>query len=427
MKHIYKIRLLISIIVFILAVPGMFGVFYSIKLFDFQLLPVFQRVVVDFSIAALVILIALVGITFWCGRVYCSLICPFGIFQELCGAVLKVRMNKNYCEKQVNLPFKYFVGAILWGILLGGSVLAFRYVDPYTLFGSLVSGDKIGVVAVIIIAIALMLKDRVFCTNFCPVGLILGLISKVSLNKIYISDVCVSCGQCEKNCPSGCIDSKNRTVDNEMCVKCLKCLEVCPKSGIKYGIKPKSEVKFNPKRRDFIIAASALALFGGMIKAGIEIKDKVVEKIKDVILPPGAGDKERFLNKCLNCNLCIENCPNKIIQKADKEYGAVHLDYSKAPCKFDCNRCSEICPSGAIKRIGLEEKQHTRIAMAMINSDKCNECGLCVEACPVHAIIKENGQLPVLNALKCIGCGACKSACHFDVIEVFPIKEQKML
>ena len=182
MKHIYKIRLLISIVVFILAVLGMFGVFYSIKLFDFQLLPVFQRVVVDFSIAALVILIALVSITFLCGRVYCSLICPLGIFQELCGAVLKVRMNKNHCEKQVNLPFKYFVGAIAWGILFGGGVLAFRYVDPYTLFGALVSGNNIGIIAVIIIAIALMLKDRVFCTNFCPVGLILGLISKVSLS-----------------------------------------------------------------------------------------------------------------------------------------------------------------------------------------------------------------------------------------------------
>ena len=151
------------------------------------------------------------------------------------------------------------------------------------------------------------------------------------------------------------------------------------------------------------------------------------KKIKDVILPPGAESKERFINKCLNCNLCVEHCPNKIIKKADKDFGAVHLDYSDSHCKFDCAKCGEVCPSGAIKRLSLEDKQHTRIGMAMIDENKCNQCGVCADTCPVHAIIKENGKPPILNALKCIGCGACKDACHFGAIEVFPIKEQKLL
>lgn len=426
MKHLYKIRVITSLIVFAIAVLGMLGIFYPAKIFDLQFLPVVQRVIVDFSVVALVVLIFLVGVTLIFGRVYCSLICPFGILQELIGFV-KGKVKKNHSGRQINFPLKYFVAAIVWGILLGGSAVAIRYIEPYTLFGSALSGTILGLAAVVIILTAVILKDRIFCTNFCPVGVLLGLLSKVSLNKIYISDICVACGQCEKNCPSGCIDVKNKTVDNETCIKCLKCIDICPKSGIKYGIKPKGEVKFNPKRRDLIIAVSALAVFGGMIKAGIEIKDKIVEKIKDVILPPGAVDKERFLNKCLNCNLCVENCPNRIIKKADSEYGAVHLDYSNSPCKFDCHKCSVVCPSGAIKRIGLEEKQRTRIAMAMINEDKCAECGLCVEACPVHAIIKENGKVPILNAMKCIGCGACKHACHFGAIEVFPIKEQKTI
>ena len=285
----------------------------------------------------------------------------------------------------------------------------------------------LGISAAFIIMCLVLIKDRIFCTNICPVGTILGLISKVAPNKIYISDVCVSCGQCERNCPSGCINSQEKMVNNETCIKCLKCIEICPKGGIKYGIEPKKEKKFSLKRRQLIIAGTVIALFGSMIKTGTILKDKIVEKIKDVILPPGSGDKERFLNTCLNCNLCVENCPNKIIVKADDEYGAVHIDNTKGLCKFDCKKCSEVCPSGAIKRLSLEDKQKTRIAMAMIKDDKCVKCGRCVEACPVHAIIKENGQLPVLNALKCIGCGACKSACHFDAIEVFPIKEQKML
>ena len=415
-------------VIFTLALLGLLGIFYPVKVFDIQFLPVLQRVITDFSVVALVIFVVLAGMTFLFGRLYCSLICPFGITQEIIGFIKnKIRKPNSKSKRVGNFPLKYFVAAICWGIFLGGSAIAIRYIDPYSLFGSAATLSVIGLAALIIVFLAVIFQDRIFCTNFCPVGTVLGLISKFSINKIYMNENCVSCGMCERNCPAGCINSKEKTVDNETCIKCLKCISICPKSSMQYGLKPKQKIPFSIKRRQIIIAGAAAAIFGGMIKVGIELKDKVVEKIKDVILPPGAGDKERFLNKCLNCNLCVSNCPNKIIKKADKDYGAVHLDYSKAQCKFDCNECSKVCPSGAIKRISLEEKQKTRIAMAMISDNQCSQCGLCVEACPVHAIIKEEGKAPVLNALKCIGCGACKNACHFDAIEVYPIKEQRLL
>lgn len=426
MKNIYKIRFTLALIIFILAATGIFGIFYGIKIFDLQFMPLLQRVIADFSVIALILFLIIAGLTFFCGRIYCSLFCPLGILQEITGFI-KQKLIKKQCREQINFPLKYFIAAIVWGILLGGSTIAIKYIDPYTIFGSAMTGTIFGITAVVLVIIAVLLKDRIFCTNFCPVGTILGLISKISLNKIYISEVCVSCGQCERNCPSGCINSKEKKVDNETCIKCLKCLEVCPKGGIKFGIAPKKDVKFSIKRRQLIIAGTALALFGSMIKAGIEIKDKIVEKLKDVILPPGAVNKETFFNKCLNCNLCVENCPQKILVKANDEYGAVHIDYSKGVCDYNCHKCSEVCPSGAIKKLTLEEKQKTRIAMAMINEDKCSQCGECVKACPVHAIIKENGKPPVLNALKCIGCGACKQACRTGAIEIFPIKEQKLL
>lgn len=426
-KMLYRIRLAAALIIFVIAAAGILGIFYPVRIFDIQFIPLLQRVITDFSLIALVLFLIIAGITFLCGRIYCSLICPFGILQEITGWV-KNKFVKNKNTKQINFPLKYFISAILWGIFLGGSAVAVRYLDPYTVFGSAFSISAAGLIVLVVVIATVIVKNRIFCTNLCPVGTVLGLISKISLAKIYITkDSCVSCGQCERNCPSVCINSKEKTVDNETCIKCLKCLDVCPKGGIKYGFAPKKEVKFNIERRRLLIAGTAFALFSAMIKAGIELKDKVTEKLKDVILPAGAENKERFLNKCLNCNLCVENCPAKIIQKADREYGAVHIDYTKGACKFDCRKCSEVCPSGAIKKLSLEEKQKTRIGMAMINEDKCSQCGLCVQACPVHAIIKENGKPPVLNALKCIGCGACKQACRTGAIEIFPIKEQKLL
>ena len=421
MKNAYKIRLSAAIIVFVLTVLGFTCKIYPVKVLDLQFAPVLQRVFVDFSITALVILVAITAITALFGRIYCSTICPFGILQDFVGLIFK-RKNKFI----PNYPAKYFIAALTFGALAGGSAVILRYTEPYTLFGSAITVSLLGIVAIIAVLAIVFFKNRFFCTNICPVGTLLGLISKFSLNKININQsACVSCGMCEKNCPSGCINSKEKTVDNETCVKCLKCLQACPKGGITFcKTETKKEEKFSLKRRQLIIGAAAIALFGGMVKAGMVLKDKIVEKVKDIILPAGAGSKERFLNKCFNCNLCVTNCPNKILVKADETFEAVHIDYSKGFCKFDCAKCGEVCPTGAIKRLKLEEKQKTRIAMAMIIEDKCTQCGLCKEACPTGAIMKIEGKT-VLNAQKCIGCGACKNACRFEAIEIFPIKEQK--
>lgn len=436
MKKLYKIRLTIAAIIFILAVLGLLGIFYPVKVLDIQLAPLLQRVFIDFSIMAAVLLASIIILSFIFGRLYCSVICPFGILQEFFGLIKNLFRKKLKIGKSVtgsdfrstNYPLKYFVAAIVFGILTGGSAIALRYIEPYTIFGSAITISLLGIVAVLIVLAIVLFKNRFFCTNICPVGTLLGLLSKLSVNKIYINkNDCVSCGMCQRDCPSECIDLKNGTVDNEVCIKCFKCLESCHKGAIQYGIESKNEKKFSLKRRQLIVASAALALFGAMVKTGLVIKDKIVEKFKDIILPPGAVSEERIANKCYNCNLCVENCPNNIIVKADKNFPTVHIDYSKGFCKYDCAKCGEICPTGAIKRLKVEDKQKIRIGMAMISEDKCSDCGLCIQACPTHAIMKLDGKPPILNAAKCIGCGACQNVCQFGAVEVFPIREQKTI
>ena len=415
----YKIRLTIAGIVLILSALAVWGlVRYPL---DTQFAALFQRTVFDFSFAAVIILSGIILLTVLFGRFYCSVLCPFGILQEFAALIFR---KKN--RPIGNYKFKYFIAALTFGALIGGTALLIRYIDPYTIFGSAVSLSLFGLLAAFAVIFLVFFKNRFFCTNICPVGAVLGLLSKISPNKIYINkNDCVSCGLCEKACPAGCINSKEKQVDNETCLKCLKCLGGCRKDAIKYGIKPKEELKFNFKRREFLKLASVFVLFGIAVKAGAEIAANTAKKFRDIILPPGAKDENRMFNKCLNCNLCVENCPNKIIAKADKDFGTVHLNYNmgKGFCDYNCNKCSEVCPSGAIKKIPLEEKKKTRIGMAMI-TDRCNKCGICIYGCPAGAISKNKDGQTVIDGSKCIGCGKCKNSCPNNAIEIFAVREQ---
>lgn len=426
-KHYYKLRLITALIILLAAICAIIG-FYPIKFFDMEFIPLLQRTLINFSIISAVLLGGLALMTILFGRFYCSTLCPLGILQELFALISRKVFKRKY-NLQKNLPLKYFIAALTIGCLIGGSAIFIRYIDLYTLFGSAFSLSILGLAAIIILIPLVFFKNRFFCTNICPVGAILGYISIFSLNKIYIDkERCISCGMCEKICQSGCINSKEKSIDNETCVKCLECFNVCPKNGIKFGKNQSKEVKFSIKRRQLIICTAALALFGAAIKAGVEISKNAVKKARDLILPAGAESKERMANTCLNCNICINNCPNKILTKADDKFDAVHIDYSigEGYCKFDCNECSKTCPSGAIKKITIAEKQRIRIAMAAIIDDKCNGCGICVHDCPTGAISKVNGYVS-LNGSKCIGCGRCKKSCPSGAIEIYGINKQSII
>lgn len=417
MKISYLIRKSIAGIFGILSILAICGLFYPVRFMDIQFTPLLQRLIFDFSIAAAVLFGLIIFFTLLFGRFYCSTICPFGILQEFAGFIRGKKKNSLHN----NYLFKYLIAGLTFGGLIGGSALLIRYVDPYTNFGSAISLSVFGIIFTLVVLAIVFFKNRFFCTNICPVGCALGLVSKFSLHKIYMDENCVKCGICANNCPSGCINYKEKTVDNETCIKCLKCLSVCPKGAIKFGLQP---VRFNPKRRDFLAAGGALALLGAGYAAGLNFAKNIARKVKDIILPAGAVNPNRMANKCLNCNLCINNCPNGILAKADENFSTVHIDYKKGKgfCKFDCHKCSEVCPSGAIKKISLEEKQNTRIAMASFSSE-CIGCGNCITECPTGAISMIENKA-VINGSKCIGCGKCATVCKADAINIFAVNEQ---
>ena len=419
-KKAYKIRLIIATAILLMSILGILGLFYPLRFFDINFTPLFERTIVNHSTIAISLLSCFIILTVLFGRFYCSTICPFGIIQELFN--LTVRRKNNALS--ANYSYKYFVAALCFGSLIAGSALFIRYIDPYTIFSRTMTTTVIGIICTILVLVLVFFKNRFFCSNICPVGAILGLISKVSVNKMYMDDKCVQCSACAKNCPVGAISVKEKTIDHETCLKCLKCISICPKSAMRYGVQP---TKFNLNRRKALIGAGALALFSAAYAIGLSFAKSAGEKLKKAILPAGAKTPQDIANKCLNCNLCVQNCPNKILRKADSNFPVVHIDYTKGKrfCKYDCHKCSEVCPSGAISKITLKEKQNTRIAMATVN-DRCIGCGACISNCPKGAITFREYRVQI-DAAKCIGCASCKAVCYNSAIDIYPINEQRTI
>ena len=387
---------------------------------------------VDFSIPVLFLFFGLILLTFLFGRIYCSTVCPFGIIQE-CFDILykKLAKKKKKNPPQKNYKYKYIVAFVSFGVLLGGSTVLIRYTDPYTIALSAFSLSIFGIILTTGVLILVFFKNRFFCTNICPVGAILGLIAKYSLFKIKMNkNDCVACGVCARSCPCGCIDIKEGTVDNEICVKCLKCIRVCPQNAMNFEFEKRKIKKpeFNPTRREVLIGLGTTGAFLSLVAVGVSFSKNLAKKIKNVILPPGAENANRMANKCLNCNLCVNNCPTKILVKANKDFSSVHIDYSKGDgyCEYNCNNCGKVCPTGAIKRLQIQDKQVVRIAIATIG-EKCNRCGVCEIECPTGAIEKlEDGSYKV-DGTKCIGCSRCQASCKHDAITISAINNQTII
>jgi len=293
---------------------------------------------------------------------------------------------------------------------------------------------------------------RLYCNTVCPVGTLLGYISKFSFFKIIIKqEECLSCGICSKACKGSCIDSKNKSVDMSRCVACFDCLTTCPTNGIVYDFSLRKQQSNNlpagrqgltveQSKRDFITKTSLYFLSFSVIAAQVK-KNIVVTKPsmipvfkKSAVSPPGSISVQRFTSKCTACHLCVSACPTQVLQPSFLEYGFTgmmqpRMDNITSFCNFECKICSDVCPTGAILPINLEKKKVTQIGKAKFIKDNCivqtqrTDCGACSEHCPTKAVhmipFEGNLFIPETRDDFCIGCGACEYAC--------PVKPHKAI
>jgi ferredoxin len=414
-------------------------------------------------------------ITFIWGRVYCSSICPLGTLQDIVSYISrKIHKKKKHFLLKPYTIIRYSILAITIIFLLGGSIFLLNLLDPYSIFGKIISNlirpllqvvqnftasifesldlfwiypveikniDWITVAIALtflsIVAIFSYKRGRLFCNTICPVGSLLGFLSKFSIYQIAIDEVnCKSCNLCERECKAGCIDKVNKQIDFERCVSCFNCFNACHSEGIVYkntlrkDLSPEM-IENGKRRRAFIKSVMIyLASLSGISLAQTKIIPQKVSKVpifkKSPVSPPGSESIEHFTTSCTACHLCISACPTQVLQPSFLEYGILgimqpRMDYQTSFCNYECVICGEVCPTGAIKNILPEAKKLTQLGKAVFVKDNCivyteeTACAACSEHCPTKAVDMlepyKNLKAPKLNNDICIGCGACEFAC----------------
>jgi polyferredoxin len=130
------------------------------------------------------------------GRLYCEVVCPLGIVQDVLRFVARKKVRRvcsRLPETRRQIAVKWTVFGIFMAVGLAG--FSFMWLDPYGIFGRGVT--LTGGLFFVVLALALVGKGRFWCNWICPVGTVLHLVSKFSFFKDGF-DKCEHCEECRK-------------------------------------------------------------------------------------------------------------------------------------------------------------------------------------------------------------------------------------
>lgn len=74
------------------------------------------------------------------------------------------------------------------------------------------------------------------------------------------------------------------------------------------------------------------------------------------------------------------------------------------------------------KPLDPERGEESVPTVALIDEARCIGCTLCIQACPVDAIVGAAKQMHTVIAAECTGCDLCLPPCPVDCIEMIPVK-----
>jgi polyferredoxin len=441
--------------------------------------------------------------TLFLGRFFCGWICPMGTLQHFAGNMPseskrgKQRIDSNRYKRWQTV--KYVV-------LLAGLVAAFfgsaaiGWLDPFSLlvrsFGlsllpafnagaravvtpletshvtaikvagkalhnvlhytvldlrqpHYMQGLVLGILFIAILAASLRVT-RLWCRAICPLGALLGAVSRWSILGLRKdAGACDKCNRCLLNCQGGDDPIGGVPWRKAECLMCMNCVGSCPHDSLQFKFfRPLSEAGQEVASPDLGRRRALTGLAAGAAVVPLMRANAGLGKGRheNLLRPPGSLDEADFLGRCIRCGECMKACPNTALHPTLDQAGLEGLwTPTLVPrigyCEPSCVTCSEVCPTGAIWQITPMEKgwvvgvgagsQPIRLGTAFYDRGRClpwamaTDCIVCEEWCPVSpkAIYVQEAQVidsggntktvkqPRIDPSRCVGCGACEFAC----------------
>ena len=185
-----------------------------------------------------------------CGRLYCSVVCPLGILQDLFRTIVTFTPFRRVAKRPLSRKFLIPPAALravrlvfLLAFVASAFFGLFAFLAPYGIFGraaasvadfSLAPVKVAALAQLALILSATLWRGRLWCNTFCPVGTFLGLFSRFAVFRVRIDKAkCVNCNLCVRACPNGCIPpDREKRVNHSRCVSCFGCAGVCGKEAL---------------------------------------------------------------------------------------------------------------------------------------------------------------------------------------------------
>ncbi|MBQ7195574.1 MAG: 4Fe-4S dicluster domain-containing protein [Bacteroidales bacterium] len=417
------------------------------------------------------VITGIIILTLISGRLYCSVICPLGVFQDLIYRLRKTVNKKRHQHfRKESKILRYVIWLAFVACLIAGVQVVIALLAPYSAYGRMVASivhphgwvvPAIAAATLILLVVLVWTGGRTWCNSICPVGTTLSFFSRFALLRPSIDkDACKKCGKCERECRASCIDVASGNIDYSRCVDCFDCIDSCAFGSLKYRLayrKPSGgethphQTDADSGRRAFLSAAvlvgaaATLKAQENKVDGGLAaIEGKKRPQRTGRIVPFGAQGEKNFYSHCTACQLCVQNCPNGVLYPStDLEHlMQPEISYENGWCRPECTSCSQVCPTGAILPLSPEEKTTVHIGTASVDLDLClanrgeAACGNCARHCPAEAIKmvhkvpgdRNSARIPTVDESKCIGCGACEYLCPsrpFSAIHINGLKEHR--
>lgn len=399
----------------------------------------------------------LVVLTLVFGRIYCSVICPLGVMQDIISRLHGIRKKNRFTYSKEKRWLRYGVLVVFVASALAGVNAVVSLLAPYSSYGRIASslmkpvyetGNNVlaaiaerfdsyafysvdvwmkslptmivASVTLVVIAVLAWRGGRTYCNTVCPVGTILSFLARFSWMKVRIDgSKCVNCGLCTKNCKASAIDFKNHKIDYSRCVVCGDCIDKCNKGAIRlsHSLPRQDEQRQASQssptggvegagRRSFLLGlavastAAALAQEKKKVDGGLAaIEDKIAPKRLTPLTPPGSLSAQHFAQHCTACQLCVSTCPNGVLRPSTglSTFMQPTMSYERGYCRPECTKCGEVCPTGAIKPITRAQKSAMQIG---------------------HAVWIKKNCVPLTDGVE---CGNCARHCPTGAITMVPL------